>query len=56
MVNSEVLHKKAGHWVTVGIESHISWPTEVSTYRFRNYDLLLRPGDNITYPSISLKL
>jgi len=55
VVAPEVLHKKAGHWVTVGIETHISWPAEVSIYRFRNYDLLLRPGNNIIYPSISLK-
>lgn len=55
MVELEVLHKKAGNWVTVGIQTHISWPTEDSIYRFRDYDLLLRSGDNTTYPSISLK-
>ena len=55
MVDPEVLNKKAGHWVTVGIEGHISWPTEISIYRFRDYNLLLRPGNNVTYPSISLK-
>ena len=51
----EVLQKKAGQWAIVGIQTPISWPTEVSIYRFRDYDLLLRPGDNTTYPSISLK-
>ena len=55
MLDPERLYKKAGHWVTVGVESHINWPTEISIYQFRGYDLLLRPGDNATYPSISLK-
>lgn len=55
MVDPEKLYKKAGHWVIVGIESHTNWPTEISIYQFRGYDLLLRPGDNRTYPSISLK-
>jgi hypothetical protein len=51
----EVLYEKSGKWVTVGIQSHISWPTEVSIYHFRDYDLLLRPGDNTIYTTISLK-
>lgn len=55
MVDPERLYKRAGHWVTVGIESHINWPTEISIHQFRGYDLLLRPGDNTTYRSISLK-
>jgi hypothetical protein len=55
MLDPERLHKQAGRWVTVGIQSHINWPTEASIYRFRNYDLLLRPGDDTTYPTISLK-
>ncbi len=54
-MDPDVLSKKGGHWVTVGVEGHMSWPTEASIYKFRAYDLLLRPGDNITYPSISLK-
>lgn len=55
MIDPENLHKKAGHWVTVGIQSYINWPTEVSIYRFGNYDLVLGPEDNVTYPTISLK-
>lgn len=54
-MDPEALCKKAGQWITVAIEGHHAWPTVPAIYRFRTYDLLLRPGDNATYSTVSLK-